>query len=371
MTNLNTGMTDDLGHTDSIDPGINLPGTVTSVSGLATVQTVGDTNVPLEEEQDKDDAVQELLDKDVVFEIMSDKVEDIISMQEVEDTILGEKVIDRSGAATINMAFEGFLGDKLSLNEFTHEPTRTNFQFSANYMGRRIAQEQADVVELLGTPLEKYQELITHARAALVETIFPRLDKDIYEVHSTLEMMELDPRELIVPTTKEFVNLYKLELGKDQPVSTVLEDVATGMVKFDMGAVAFGLARVEATINANKELALLLNRLALGQDTAKIVEDNRFSHNQDLITLETLVKAYESEEITKLIGTCTKLLESLDEAIEPRTIENYEQAIEYVESKAKQSAEDMYKMKFIATFTYGLSQVTGYMLDILAALKKQ
>lgn len=372
--NLNENVLDDLElEGANLPSGVFLPGTADATQGEAVVKVPSDELVDAEPHE-KDAIVKELLDKEVIFEVIGEDVHDVIEMQEIEESILGDKVIDRSGAESINMAFEGFLGDKLSLAEFTHLPTRTNYQYSINYMGQRIAQEKQSIVAKCQEPLREFVEMVSASVESMVGSTLPKLDEAIYAIHSKLELLDLNPKDLILPTDSAFVDMYKSELGSEEGIEAKFVSVDMGLVKFDVRSALKKLSQVEDIINESKELRYLLTKLVEGSNTAEIVSNHNLAHGSDYLSLEVLIKAFLTEEMTELVSTYIDLLNERKEHLNKAPTQmgdEYSTIEDYILKHGVEAIEDSYWLRFIMSTSMALSMIVGPLADVLEVLEQQ
>lgn len=94
-----------------------------------------------------EEEVQSLLDTDIQFKLIGDQTSKVVELRDIEQEFLAQESIDRHTAQFLNEHFQGLLSPRLTLEEFTRSPSKTNFKVTQQHIQLSISQEEAEVVD--------------------------------------------------------------------------------------------------------------------------------------------------------------------------------------------------------------------------------
>ena len=162
-----------------------------------------------------DEELQKLPMMNVAFKTVTDGVQKVMELEDVEQTITAQESISRSDVEMASGVFLSLLSGHVSINEFTHTPTKTNFAFAQRHMERHIAIEQASVVAnfqlFIDQPLIDCQAILER----LVGFYLPSVTQAVYEIGATARKVKehlATGKDFVVPYNLTFINLSKIDL---------------------------------------------------------------------------------------------------------------------------------------------------------------
>lgn len=213
---LNSNVLDDLDEDVTIDSDIvKLPSDQSPTKQKATVIVDEDciSKVPTEiSEAD----LTKLTNADITFQIVNKDITKIEDLEDIESEILAHESISQSDARHIEQEFTGFIGaSKISIEEFTKLPSKTNYQFTVNFMDARLG-------KVKNTAVEGFSEFINGSLldcASVLENIKETtLDATIDAIMKSREdftsfiMTMADNKNLVIPYDGTFVNITKMDI---------------------------------------------------------------------------------------------------------------------------------------------------------------
>ena len=125
--NVNTDIVKEPGSTSAGDPGVIIENKTPGVKKSET---------PLTPEQ-----LLAITDSGTQFNIVTDGVSRIVELKEIQEQIISNESINQTDASYINDVFGNLFNNRLSLEEFTTLPSKTNFLYVKNFMRNKIAME--------------------------------------------------------------------------------------------------------------------------------------------------------------------------------------------------------------------------------------
>lgn len=238
---LNDEAVEDLPDDTLIDEDVVKSSPVAPVTDQTTTIVVKTPEVKQEATLLSEADVQAITDTDIKFKLIGDQTEKIVDLEEIEQEFISQESIDRNTAQFLDEHFKGLLGPRLTLEEFTRTPSKTNFLAAQKHVKLCLSQEQAAAViefsefttnTLKGTSeiLEKLKEdfisqflIIMSGTARLSEaviadisqsknTIVPYRNGEHVEFVdvATLDLMSLDFGNLeLKPETVSLLTMHK------------------------------------------------------------------------------------------------------------------------------------------------------------------
>jgi len=143
---LNDEATDDLDNT-IVDDDIVHSSPVVPVQDKTTTIIVDERAKPIESTPLTEEQVKAITDTNVQFNLIEDNVSKVVDLQDIEKEFLAQESIDRHMAEYLDSQFQGLLGTKISIEEYTRIPSRTNLDLTRRHVKLSIAHEEAQVVD--------------------------------------------------------------------------------------------------------------------------------------------------------------------------------------------------------------------------------
>lgn len=181
-----------------------------------------------------DAELAKLPEMEVAIKLVEDGQEKVVQLTDVENEIIGQESISRSGAEMINASFEGFLSASVPLSHYTQSPSKTNLSHAKRFMRTNIAKEEAAIASnfelLIAQPLSDAKEMYSR----LMSTYIPAIQDELIWLQSQnqeLKQKLVECKDSIFPAipdtdsllTNEFINIAIADLVTipdfDSPVS--------------------------------------------------------------------------------------------------------------------------------------------------------
>lgn len=115
---------------------------VASVSQQQTTVIPWSPEVSPQSQALTDTAIQAIAQSDVNFKILTDNVEHIVELEDIEKEFIAQESICQSTAKYINEHFSGLLNHRVTLESFTKLPSQVNHSLTKRYIRQTIVQEQ-------------------------------------------------------------------------------------------------------------------------------------------------------------------------------------------------------------------------------------
>lgn len=143
---LNDDAVDDLPANTLVDEDLVKTPAIVTPTDQDTMILVKTSEVPQEISLLTEDDVKKITETNVKFKLIGDQTQKIVDLRAVEHEFIAQESIDRHTAQYLNQHFEGLLSSKLSIEEFTKSPTKTNFDVTKRHVNVMISQEEAAAV---------------------------------------------------------------------------------------------------------------------------------------------------------------------------------------------------------------------------------
>jgi hypothetical protein len=183
---------------------------------------------------------QTLSAMDVSFNVVKDGVNKVIELQDVENDILSQESINRSNAEFVNEVFPGLLGTHVSIEEFTHSPSKTNFLYVKKYMKTKIALEQEAIINdfnnFIAKPLQDAKVVMLKLSEDYIEFAIDRFNNLFFQFKDLESKLKVN-KNTVVSCKGEFVNLINKDLFSinycdidlDIPTKSLLDNATTNL----------------------------------------------------------------------------------------------------------------------------------------------
>lgn len=159
---------------------------------------------------------KELPTMDITFKLIEGNTEKLVTMAEVEETILGDNLIDKQGADTIEQSMEGLFTGAITRSHFTDSPSGVNFSHVKRHVVKQIALEEAALIgnfqALLTLPIENAKKVLRE----LVDNYYPYMVSEAVINRSmavTLADKIAGSKNLVAQTPDGFSNVSKVDLS--------------------------------------------------------------------------------------------------------------------------------------------------------------
>lgn len=90
--------------------------------------------------------IQQIAQSDVQFTVIENDIAHTVELEDVEKEFLAQESICQDTAKYLNEYFEGFLTSRVSIEEFTRKPSRTNLGVTEKFIRQSIVQEQSTII---------------------------------------------------------------------------------------------------------------------------------------------------------------------------------------------------------------------------------
>lgn len=206
---LNAGVLDDLEN-----GGITPPVGTQAPTGAVTITPATD-QIPVATEL-SEAQLKDLPTKDITFNLVNEGVSKVVSLKEVENDIIGQESIDKTGYERVSVAFESVANGPVTISEFTSTPSKVNFDYVKRKMKSTIATEEASLVTNFTVFID--QPLTEACNRILVYKDMYRtyIDLSLRELRAVsidmLEQMRTKP-STIVQYGREFLNILDFDIG--------------------------------------------------------------------------------------------------------------------------------------------------------------
>ncbi len=114
--------------------------------------------------------IQQIAQSDVQFTVIENDIAHTVELEDVEKEFLAQESICQDTAKHLNEYFEGLLTSRVSIEEFTRKPSRTNLAVTEKFIRQSIAQEQSTII----TSFTQF----TQSSITDVLSIIDKLDED-------------------------------------------------------------------------------------------------------------------------------------------------------------------------------------------------
>lgn len=182
MASLNDDVTDDLEA--GFDPaGLVTPPMKTSGQSDVIIATSSDCAAPITPVSNqalfgKGLELGTVPDINAEFAIVEQNRVHLVDLKEVEEAILGRDAISQEDAVLIDSTFGSFFSTRLSQEEFTRAPSKTNFPYASVFIRKRIAKEEVVIFENLANFVEKPIAELKQFQAA-IDAAIPQIREAI------------------------------------------------------------------------------------------------------------------------------------------------------------------------------------------------
>lgn len=213
---LNEGVMDDIEDNDLVGDGtIHTPNTTPAQQGSVNILVKSD-DVTEDVTKLSEDQLKKLPLLDTTFQLVNDNVSKVVDLQDVESSILARESIDKSGAKLVDEVFTNLFSKGVSLEEFTRNPSMTNFQYVKNHMKNRIAQESNNLIAsfqlFLDQPLNDAKEILNGLTNNYIDALVSEiqtLQNELVDFQQTIQQN----KNTVVQYGTDFVNLSTLDIG--------------------------------------------------------------------------------------------------------------------------------------------------------------
>ena len=181
--------------------------------------------------------LQSLVKADVQFKVITDNVDKIVELEDVESELIAAESINKSSAKYIEHVFNGL--DNISIEDFTISPSKTNYSKVLNFVRKSIATEELATIELYGSfitqslkdvedILERIKDKYLSSFISLVETLSTVSKIIINDVSNSKNKIVSyrkvnDQIEFIDITRKSIDNLNFNNVQLEQPIPPSLQ----------------------------------------------------------------------------------------------------------------------------------------------------
>jgi hypothetical protein len=159
---------------------------------------------------------------DISFQLVKDNASKIVEFENVEASILAQESISRLEASTVDDVFKNLLNLNIKLEEFTTKPSKTNYNYTLNFMKYKIANEQHNMVSnfkiFFEEPINNASEILNKINKEYLDVCYS-LFKDIYNANKgCLESVFNNKNNVIIYNNKftdiTTVSLKQLDVSK-------------------------------------------------------------------------------------------------------------------------------------------------------------
>lgn len=305
--NINEGALDDIPALDDQSV-IKAPGTVdNSVKPAVTI--IADAPVGLNSVVAPQDLAK-LPGMDVTLKLIEEGQKKVVSLQDIQNDIIGEDVISQEGASYLNLHFEGLLDGQVKLPHFTTGKSKANLDFVKRYMKRTISNESCEVSSkfqmMLSQPLADHKDLFDKTIATYIPAVRDQFAELQYVIGGREEEI-MGSKNTVFPYGEgSFFNITKDKLASidASKIGNIPDDIK--------GSIASMLMALKDPI------VYTFIRAAMNGKTEDIMsKDFHPTYMGDELSLGDLIQFYKSgadkflDEVTRVCEEQFKVLEEL------------------------------------------------------------
>jgi hypothetical protein len=262
---------------------------------------------------------------------LQDSRNHVADLRAVNSVIGNSNTIAQENAMLIDSVFTGFFGDRVSLREFTREPSKVNLEYSKRFMIERIAKEEAEVIGRVGdffsTPKAELELFVTNMKNYYV----PKLQDELVALKTihgeVFERFETSKNTVVPTTDSQFVNL----------ATTPIHNIDTTSLQLTYPR-SEGQSTALNFVQGLEGLKVLLDTPAMGYFIQMAVE-GRDSNSDQTWTAATLSNAQGSATIT-----LQQLIKALADPILSSNIANMASEAEKIKAYFDTASEEVGKI---------------------------
>ena len=217
---LNDGVLDDLPSDTIVDEDLIKSGSSIDKDQQGVLITAKTDKIPEAVTELSEVELSDLTKADVEFKVVTDNVEKIVELEDVEKEFIAKESIDKDGVRYLDQCITGLLGSNLAIEEFTIAPSKINYKSTMKKVRKHIATEQmaaaSSFCSFINNTLNDTVKVLEKVRDEYLETNLV----NIANIASLAEAVINDvssSKDLIIPYTQDrkvdFVDISTMDLA--------------------------------------------------------------------------------------------------------------------------------------------------------------
>lgn len=262
--------------------------------------------------------LNEMGEAEVSFNLVKDNVSHVVMLSDINEQVLGQESISRDDAAVIDDVYGGFLGQKVSIEEFSQQRTKTNFAYSARFMQQRIATESQAAVASFQNFIQDSLDKVKATVEAFKNQYVPSLRNELVSIQGLADKLRqrfLNNPKLILVTNDGFCDILNVDLNT-LDFSTIRFNGTNLSFDTHSGGYQKAIENIRAVI-ASPRLRSSLNAMINHEPLDQIFSLSVIGTYSDTpVTLKSLISLFGSSETYDVVFQFTdnfiKQLETID-----------------------------------------------------------